>query len=509
LYTLLAAVIVWQGYAVIRILRRPPSISYLDTIAVSVSGNVDRPGTYRVPQGTTQFEILKVAGVRLTSDLSSLSLSSQVDANQDIAVGVLDKPVGLAGHVRLEFYLGDMTIEASDGRQRPVQEGLSIDAGNIIRTRDKAQAEFSINDYSRLDMDNNTEISFDKIGADDGKRVIDVYQRTGMCWYKTVYAGADEVIRVFTPLAHFTIGGKRADFTVEADAMQVSIEVREGLVTAERPATGELLNLVAPQRAAVYADGRPIDITKISPDASLAQRFAELNKKKVDALARSMPVNILLCALPGVFHLVSIQFDRTEVRTVNIPSNVYVGDYVQGFSTIHEAFLYGGSAFVSTIVEKLLNARIPKYAIIEKDDVVRAVSTLGGVTVTIDKQAAAALGKASGKQNLKDDEIIAYVKPGLSGPEDAARRQMEVIEAVFDSFRSKSVVMTAVKADQILSGVESNLTSAEVMTYYAHFSSRPNWSFRRFSLPAKSASMGGKIYQQPQLDACRKILTEG
>jgi hypothetical protein len=386
---------------------------------------------------------------------------------------------------------------------------MSIEAGNKLRTQVNTQAEFSINSYSRLDMDNNTEITFDKIAVEDGKRVVDVFQWTGMCWYKVVYADRDEQIRILTPLARFTVSGKGADFKVEVTPTEVVIETREGLVVAERPDAGETVNLVVGQKAVAYADGRPFDIIRIAPDATLTARFAQLNKKKVDILVKYMPVNLLMCAVPSVFYLISIQFDRNEIHAVYIPAQTYVGDYVHGFSTMGEAFLYGGSAFVTTIVERILNVRVPKYAVLDKEDITRSVATLGGVNVVVDEAAASALRVRGGRRKLKDDEIVAFMRPGVSGGEDAVRRQMDVIKAVFDGFRSKGIVMTALMADQMLSGTESNLTSSELMGYFTNFSSRSNWAFKSHNLPVKNVTVGGRVYQEPLLDACKKLLTEG
>jgi anionic cell wall polymer biosynthesis LytR-Cps2A-Psr (LCP) family protein len=87
------------------------------------------------------------------------------------------------------------------------------------------------------------------------------------------------------------------------------------------------------------------------------------------------------------------------------------------------------------------------------------------------------------------------------------RRQTEVIRAIFDGFRTKGIVMTAIMADQVLSGIETNLTSTELMQDYANFSSRTGWSMKSHTLPVKTLTADGKTYEQPVLDACRALLT--
>jgi len=510
LYAVMAAAIAWQAVLVLSLLRRPPRIGPLRKIAVTVRGNVERPGMYRVPLGTTQFEILKVAGVRMTSDLSGLSLGNQVEANQDISVGKLKKEVGLAAHVRLEFFLGGLTIEAAEGKERPVQEGISAEMGDRVRTKEDGQAEFSINAYSRIDLDRNTEIAFDRIGVDDaGKPLVEVFQWAGLCWYKIVYAKKEEAIKVVTPAGQLTVGGKGADFTVEAGVASVVIENREGVLLVERLKTGEALNLIAGQAVTLQADGRPFEVATASIDATIAERFSTLNKAKAEEIVKYMPLNVLISSPLGVFHLISVQFDRNQVQSVYLPGQLYIADFAQGFATLREAYLYGGSAFATTLIERIFNTRISKYAVLEKDDVLRAVSTLGGVNVPVDEAAASVMRIKGGKRKLKDEDLVSFMRPGLSGEADAVRRQTEVIKAIFDGFSSNNIVLTALMADQIMSGIESNMGSAEVMKHYANFKSRPNWTFQSQKLPSKSVSLRGRTYMEPVLESCRKLLTEG
>jgi hypothetical protein len=508
LYALMVAIIVWQAVSMVTIARRPAVLKLSKKIDVTVTGNVNNPGTYSVPIGTTNYEILKVAGVRTNSDISGLDLNGEVAANQSISVGARDNPVKINAFVRLEFYLGAITIETRDGMERPVQEGIAIDAGNKLVTLNKAQAELSINSYSRIDVDDNTEISVEKVAVENGIRVVDVFQRSGMCWYKIAYSGKDEKIRVLTPYAEFSASGKGADFTVRLKSNGAGVDCRDGLVIVERRQTGERINVMAGQRAIAYSDERPFDIVRVSPDAALPAKFTHLNRKKAETPDVSGPVNILLCAVPEAYRLISIRFNEKKIHIVNIPAKTYVGDFASGFSTMGEAFLFGGSVFASSIAERLFNVRVPKYAIIEKEDISRVAASMGGVTILLDNAAASALRMSSGKHKVKDDELLAFMRPGISGSEDAARRQNEVIKVLFEGFRSKSIVMTMLMADQIMSNVESNMTSGEILGYYQKFSSGSSWELVNHTLPVKNILFDEKMFQQPLLEECRKILAE-
>lgn len=505
-YVVLLSAIAWQAVRVARKLGTAPFVPQR-SVTVNVTGDVARPGTYRVPEGTTRFEILNVAGVRTTSDLSALNLAGQVGNRENLDVGRLDSPVGVKASVRLEFFFGKLTIVAPDGMQRPVQEGVTLNQGDRVLTDEESQAELSLNQYSRVDMDAFTELTFDRIGVDDeGRAVIDAFQKSGTCWYRIAYAGKSELFRVFTPLVNMTVGGQGADFTVEAQYSQVTINCTDGLLLVQRPDGSEEINLIAGQSVTVHSDGRPFEVGRFAPEMSLTERFSQLTRQRTEAVMRHMPFNFLFCGIPNVFYLVSVQFDRNTAHVVRLPEELSVRDYVQGFSTIQESFLYGGAVFTSTLVERIMNTRVPKYAVFQKEDVVRAVAAIGGVTVDVDDAAARALGIPRGRYALRGQQIVDFLKPSLSGSAAAARRQIAVMRALFEGLRTKNIVVTALMAEQVLSGVETNVQVAEAMRHYRNFTSRANWEFRTHRLPGRSIKMEAKTLFEADIEECRKLL---
>jgi len=75
IYALIVAVIAWQAFVLVTGIREHKTASPWEQLFnVTISGNVEHPGVYRVPSGMTQFEILKVAGVRPTSDISEFAI---------------------------------------------------------------------------------------------------------------------------------------------------------------------------------------------------------------------------------------------------------------------------------------------------------------------------------------------------------------------------------------------------------------------------------------------------
>lgn len=508
IYGALVCGLLYQGYYLIHDLRNRPLFP-VKSIVVNVSGNVKQPGRYRIPVGTTQFEILQVAGVRTTSDLTPFDLTAQVESDQEMNVDTLESPAAVKASARLEFYFGEITIISTEGRDRIPQEGMSIDEGDRILTEEKSQAELSVNTYSRIDMDDFSEITFDKIGLDaEGRNIIALFQKTGLCWYKIAYTEKDEEIKILTPLADITVSGKGADYTVDVKYSETVVNVIDGLLLVERPDGGDAINLITGQSVTIYRDGRPFVVTKLSSDANMTARFTQLVKTKADIIMRHMPFNFLYFSPPAVYILVSVQFEKSTVYIVHLPAQTSVSFYVQGFNTLQEAFLYGGSVFASTLVERIMNTRIQKYVTFDKDDIIRTATSIGGLKIFIDDKASSALNMKKGMQTLKGQRIINFLNPSVSGYKDSEKRQVAILKSIFEQLRSKNIIVTSLFADQVLTNVETNITATETMKHYNNFLSRKKWKFKSFSLPIRTIKKENKTVYEPILEESRKILIE-
>jgi hypothetical protein len=107
---------------------------------------------------------------------------------------------------------------------------------------------------------------------------------------------------------------------------------------------------------------------------------------------------------------------------------------------------------------------------------------------------------------LNSDQLIKFLKPGLSGSEDFKARQVRTIKAVFESLHSKNIVLTALLAQQILTNMETNFTVNEVMNQYSKFAEIKNWTFLEHNLPLKQVVQGGKSRDDPNLEECKTLL---
>jgi hypothetical protein len=509
-YCALLAVVVWQTVRLVNHRRSPAAPNYGTYYTVAVGGNVDRPGRYRVPAGTTQLEILRVAGVRLTSDLLAMELSQAVGKNDSLSVGTLPKPVSLdpANRTgRLEFFSGAITVAAADGKEKPAVQGLTIMEGDRIQTDAESQGEISVGGYSRIDIDVLSEAVLEKLAAtDQGQSVTRVVLRSGTCVFKIVYSSKEEQFKVSTGIVDLMVGGSGAEFVVEMTAEQTRIHVIDGLLLAERSG-GEAINVIAGQSVTAFSDNRPLQVGRLAMEISPSERFSKLSKARSDLLARDMPFNILLCGVPSIYYFVGTRFDTGTVEIVRLPGETSVGQFARGVESLDQAFLYGGPSYMGTIVEQMLSTRVSGYCVVTRDDVARIGTSLGGIRINVDSKAAAAMGIGSGGQNLTGEQIAKYMTPGISGSSDSQRRQMEVVAAFIQKLHGKGVVLTALLAEQILANVQTNLTPTDLVANFGRFSARGAWDFTTRTLPVTTAVAEGKAETQlpSELDHARRV----
>jgi len=512
LYGTLLLAIAWQGAAILLHFRPQLTMGDSKNIRITVQGNVRRPGMYRVPEGTTQFEILQVAGVRSTSDLSSFLLHNQVESDTAIDVGTLDEPVRLLSEqpsVRLEFYYGDINLIGSDGGSIPLQEGVILNQGDRIQTEASAQAELSFGEFSRIDVDNFSEVLFDKTGVkENDKNIYEVFHRSGIAWHKIVYSGDKEKYTVTTPLAKMVVGGSGADFITDIQNDQITINNIDGLILVERIDGDEAINLISGQSVTIYNDARPFQVTQLSADLRPQEQFSKLNEQKAVFVARHMPLNFLFCGVPASFYVYSARFREGKVYVVHLPAETIVEQFAHGFSTLDQAFLYGGPVYVSTLIERILNLQVPKHCIFEKEDIRRTSDILGGVTVEIDDKAATAMQLSKGTATLSGKQLTRFLSPVISGPLDAKMREEKVLKGLFAKVRQKSVIPTMLMAEQVLGNIETNMTASEALKQYAKFSKTENWEFKNFELPTRQIRRNRRTQYDPIMEKCRTLLAE-
>lgn len=481
------------------------------TCKINIDGNIRKPGWYVVPEGTTQFEILKVAGIRPTSDISLVNLASQIGNNQSIHIGTLEKPVTLSSGpevARVEFFYGEVSTVLKDGRIAVIQQGQNIIPGDRLQSQNSSQAEISIGSFSRIDIDNFSDVVFEKINQSQNKQSItEITQNNGSCWHRIVYSNTDEVYRVYTRSVVITIGGSGADFLLDVQNNQIVINIMDGLLLVERRAGGESINMISSQSATIFDDERPFQITRLTPDISASEQFSRLTNDKPGNLARNAPLNFFFSVSPGIYYLINLQYLKGEVHLIRIPGELLIEQFTQSISTIDQAFLYGGPIFVTTFLERLFNTRIQKYISCSRDDIVRIANALGGVTVDVDAKASSFLGLPRGKQKLNSNTIIKYLSPAVSGVSDANERQTQLLRNLYEEFRIKNIVPTLMTADQMLSSSETTFSASEIVDQFTKYNERSDWVYKDDVLSTTIVKRNRRTCLDPNLEDCRRIIS--
>jgi hypothetical protein len=384
---------------------------------------------------------------------------------------------------------------------------MSIDEGDRMLVEENSQAEVSVNTFSRIDMDSYSEIIFDKFDIDPaGNDLIKIFQKSGICWYQIAYSENNEQYNILTELSRITVGGKGANFTIDVKFSETVINVVDGLLLVERPNGDDAINVIAGQSVTIFNDNRPFQVTKLSPGTNLTNRFNKLTKAKADLIVKYMPFNLLFCTPPSVFFLISIQFTTSTVTVIQLPAHTSVSYFVQGFNTLQEAFLYGGVVFTSTLIERIVNTRLNKYIVFDKNDIMRTASSLGGLNLPVDSKASAYLGLNKGIFRFKGQKLIDFLLPSVSGIKDSEKRQILVLKNIFEQVKSKNIIITSLLADQILTNLETNVSSSEAMKHYNNFLDRKNWVFKNVYLPITIKKRENKEIYEPNLEKSRKIL---
>jgi hypothetical protein len=509
LYGALCAVVLWQAWRVAARLLDTRYHGGSGYVVADVAGNVERPGRYRVPEGTSRFELLQVAGLRPTSDISGVVLDAQVDGGI-LQVDALASPAGLKiGRLaaRLELFLGAVQIRSPNGSLRAQQAGLVLSPGDAVVTDSVSQAELSLGPYSRVDLDRSSEVVFDKMGVSEGDHTVsEVFQKAGTCWYRVVYSSKAERMQTLAEDMVAIPGGTGADYMVQVEEGMVRVHVLDGLLQVSRPGGEETLNLAAGQTVAVYGN-RPFQVTRNPSDIDAQRTFAGLQRERGEKeSSRAAMINFVFCTLPSAYYFVSVRFDNQTVNVVSIPHNTSVMNYAQGFNTLNEAFLLGGPLTVQSLVEQVVSTRVERHCVLEPSALSQIAALVGGMTVDVDAEAAKMMGLTPGRQRIRGDQILTFLKPRTSGAEGSRTRQWEVLRGLYEEFRSGNLSLTAALAQRGVSLMNTNFTVPEIVGGYRRFNSISGWTFRQHALPGAPENVGRQTLFRPDQEMMRQVL---
>ncbi len=462
-------------------------------IIVQVEGEIYKPGRYPLKAGSTYFELFQIVEVKNTADLSKINLHEPLNDGDLIQVAQLVGGQKVATKTSTKRSCTIVAIKGKvdlgrQGQKTKVEAGSELIERDEIMTEADGQAELELNDLSviKLGKKSNMSITYLKYNDISLEEKTFFYFGVGYFFGDVNYVGEKSQFLFETPHATLTIKGTEFSVAVNAQATRVHVYRGNVYVKPLNATTG--INVLKDQMTTIKTGDVQILAEALQEQIKPAQQFGGLKRPKQEVKA----MNFLLIGIP--FPIIFVQLSKTSKRLIfiRIPNETVVSDLVQGFDHIELSIVYGGPQFMVSIVEQLIKVPIQFYIVQRRDDVVKTIDLLKGVTLDIESEMAEFLKIHSGKQKLEGKEVVRFCSPTApGGAKKSWERQIQVIEAILQQLSDQSVNLGTAVIKNMLEGVESNF-SAEILLDLLKLMKEENWRRNTSTLPGFNVTKGGK-----------------
>lgn len=219
--------------------------------------------------------------------------------------------------------------------------------------------------------------------------------------------------------------------------------------------------------------------------------------------------------------LAHVDFRNQKMSILSIPRDtlVRVPGY-RGKRRINSANALGGPALVQDTVEELLGVHPDYYLLVNFKGFEKAIDSLGGLEVTVDKKldyddnwGGLHIHLKPGRQVLNGEQAMGFVRYRQSndgeGESDFVRigRQQELLRAARAKLSSPGIMFRVPRVlDKICDDTQGNLKPAQTVCLARFIKSLPSDSgIKMETLPAMD---GGGVYVHPDMDATRALVQE-
>lgn len=181
--------------------------------------------------------------------------------------------------------------------------------------------------------------------------------------------------------------------------------------------------------------------------------------------------------------IASINNNTKEVKLISVYRDTYVQIQGHGLDKITHAYSYGSAQLAVNTLNTNFDLNIKEFATVNFDSVAEAVDALGGVEINIESQeemqylnsyiseTSKVTGKSSpnvtrtGKQTLNGVQAVAYSRIRYTSGGDYKRteRMRDVIEAMLNKLKTKSLSEINSFADKILPLVYTNISTGDIL----------------------------------------------
>ncbi len=489
--------------------RQTPEREFRD-ISVKIQGEVTQPGSYRMNAGSTVYELLMVAGVKTSGSVEQQDLyrplkdGELIQVAQNIAgksVKVSTAPVRKCQIVALKG--GEPTIRRNNISLSGVGVGTELLQYDEIITGKGQQIELEFDDLSLFKLEENSKLVLTYLSVNQNnletKTWVEI--KNGLLFADVNYTGEKTNFLFNTPHAEVTVKGTVLSIGVSGTTQ---VNVYRGRVYVKPIKASSGLDIRSNQMTMVDAKSTTITAAELKEEPPSESRFAGLKRSKKQAKS----VSFIYICIPSPYVFIQINKSTSRINIIRIPNETIVSDFVEGFDHLDKALLYGGAQFLVSLIEQILQVPIQFYLIHRREDVIKSIDLIEGLTIDVDPEISPILDLKPGVQVLDGLMTARFGSPSVIGGTTASwKRQQKVIQAFLDKMISGSAVMTGSLVTNILKDVETNFNT-ETCTELVNVLRKGNWGRDTQTVPGFSVLKGGRTSWKASVKDIEAILNK-
>ncbi len=485
------ALLITVGIAAILILyhRFSGSGQEVREIAVTIEGNIKKPGTYYVPYGTTKFEILRVAGITQSSDLKNLDIYAEASEGENMNVGTLDKDVSLksvsttAKPCVVNFFVGDVSISGKYGSRKPDRD-VPVFEGDKIKCGAQGTVELRLGDESLIDLKSQAELSVLSLYTADQTGLMNVNLQVdkGKIW--AYIKPQPQNVRFVFSTSRMVVEIKGTEVEIETDSSMSALYLTKGTVSVGKVGSDRRITLAEGQKVIVdnNPDNELVAGNITDEEKGTDSELKAFREEKDKSLSGNTVERILFLALPDFYILSDMDASKSQITVSRIFPTSDVSEYIDGVDELGKVYLYGGIRLTTSIVERMTKKKLEHYGVMSRENVIEIINKLGGVMIDVDYISAGIMEVKPGMQKLDGYKAIKYVAAGIrSGSQSAGSadeiisRQNKLLRAVYEASLANKIGFSTILFTQILKNMETNMDANYAAEYYKVFKSKTDW----------------------------------
>lgn len=164
--------------------------------------------------------------------------------------------------------------------------------------------------------------------------------------------------------------------------------------------------------------------------------------------------------------IISINNKTNDIKLTSIYRDTYVDIDGHGLDKITHAYAYGGPELALSTINKNLDLNITEFVTVNFETVKTVVDTIGGISLKVTDAEAEQIGLPSGgTYTLDGNEALEYARiRKIDSDYQRTERIRNVISAVFDKVKTKSITEIMDYIDIILPHISTNMSTNEIIS---------------------------------------------